>query len=90
MRKLFIIAALIVFTCTTTMAQISIFESSKTEESGSSSSFMNSGAETQSLADDSNLGDPSETVPIVESIIALIGLGGAYVIGLVRKNRKEK
>lgn len=27
-------------------------------------------------------------VPIIESIVALIGLGGAYVARLIRKNRK--
>lgn len=33
-------------------------------------------------------GDPNG-VPIIESIVALLGLGGAYVVRLVRKNKKQ-
>ncbi|MEG1574363.1 MAG: hypothetical protein RR293_00945 [Bacteroidales bacterium] len=34
--------------------------------------------------------NPNPTVPIVESIIGLLGLGGAYAWRLVTKKRKEK
>lgn len=35
------------------------------------------------------MSDPNG-VPIAESIVAILGLVAAYVVGLVRKNRKER
>lgn len=40
--------------------------------------------------DESGLTNPGQEVPIIESIIGLLGLGGAYAIRLFSKKRKDE
>ena len=40
--------------------------------------------------DESGLTNPGQEVPIIESILGLLGLGGAYAIRLFSKKRKDE
>ena len=65
----------------------SIFESNETSATAFAGDYIKS--TNGDFGDDEDPGNPGE-VPIIESILGLLGLGGAYAWRLFSKNRKDE
>ncbi|MBO5720330.1 MAG: hypothetical protein J6R61_02210 [Bacteroidales bacterium] len=66
----------------------SIFDEDQTSTESFAGDYITT-PETKGFGD-SDLTDPGNTVPIVESILGLFGLGGAYAIRLFTKRKKNE
>lgn len=93
MKKVLFTTAILAFCALPSVAQISIFESNTNQSENKSSNFMTSSVTTQAV-DIDDIADPgtttTEAAPIVESIVALVGLGGAYSISVIRRKRRNR
>ena len=66
----------------------SVFESDGTSATAFAGDYIKS-EKNDNFGDDEDPGNPGE-VPIIESILGLLGLGGAYAWRLFSKNRKDE
>ena len=67
----------------------SIFESDETSATAFAGDYIKSVGDDDDFGDEENPGNPGE-VPIIESILGLLGLGGVYAWRLFSKNRKDE
>ena len=67
----------------------SIFESDETSATAFVGDYIKSVGDGDDFGDNPDPGNPGE-VPIIESILGLLGLGGVYAWRLFSKNRKDE
>lgn len=80
------------FGITTDNESSSIFSDANSESESFAGDYITSNNITKAADDDwgeGEIGNPGTTVPIVESILGLLGLGGAYAWRLFRKKEKN-